>query len=480
MSDLLFEDATTLAAKIASKDISCVELMQATLERIEAVNGTVNALVSLADREDCLAQARAADQIAPKGPLHGLPVAIKDLADAKGFLTSMGSPIFADNVAQSDDLFVARMKAAGAIVIGKSNTPEFGLGSHTFNPLHGTTHNPYDPSKSAGGSSGGAAAALATGMVSIADGSDMMGSLRNPAAWNNVYGLRPTYGLVPLDMPGDMFSHQLSVAGPMGRTPRDVAMLLDVQAGFDARHPHSFSQAPALGQLDGDIKGMRLGWLGDWGGAYAMEAGVLETCESALATFEALGAQVEKLDAPFPAAQIWEAWVKLRAWANAGGKRALYENAKTRKLLKEDAIWEIETGMALSAIEIHRMSNIRTAWFTRLNALFETYDALILPSAQVWPFPAEWSSPKQIATQVMDTYHRWMEVVIPVSLVGVPAVNIPAGFSEAGLPMGLQVFGPRHRDATLLKLARNWHEACDFTARKPNLDALTRRQTDGF
>ncbi|WP_439137998.1 amidase [Planktotalea sp.] len=475
MTDLLYETATELATRIASKDLSAVELMQASLDRIDAVNETVNAVVSLRDREDCIADAKLADSIAPKGPLHGLPVAIKDLANSEGLLTSMGSPIFADNIAQKDDLFVARMKAAGAIVIGKTNTPEFGLGSHTFNSVHGATRNPYDPNRSAGGSSGGAAAALATGMIPIADGSDMMGSLRNPGAWNNVYGLRPTYGLVPLDMPGDMFHHQLAVAGPMGRTPQDVALLLDVQAGFDARHPHSFSQAPSFDQLDGDLKGMKLGWLGDWGGVYAMDAGVLETCETSLKGFENLGATVERLAPPFSAEKIWEAWVKLRAWANAAGKAALFNNENTRKLLKDDAIWEIETGMALSAVEVHEMSAIRTAWFAKLNEMFATYDALMLPSAQVWPFPVEWDSPKKIADRVMDTYHRWMEVVIPVSLVGVPSLNIPAGFNEAGLPMGIQVFGPRHSDAKLLKIGQRWHEISENASRRPDLSGLVRR-----
>ena len=475
MTDLLYETATELATRIASKDLSAVEPMQASLDRIDAVNETVNAVVSLRDREDCIADAKLADSIAPKGPLHGLPVAIKDLANSEGLLTSMASPIFADNIAQKDDLFVARMKAAGAIVIGKTNTPEFGLGSHTFNSVHGATRNPYDPNRSAGGSSGGAAAALATGMIPIADGSDMMGSLRNPGAWNNVYGLRPTYGLVPLDMPGDMFHHQLAVAGPMGRTPQDVALLLDVQAGFDARHPHSFSQAPSFDQLDGDLKGMKLGWLGDWGGVYAMDAGVLETCETSLKGFENLGATVERLAPPFSAEKIWEAWVKLRAWANAAGKAALFNNENTRKLLKDDAIWEIETGMALSAVEVHEMSAIRTAWFAKLNEMFATYDALILPSAQVWPFPVEWDSPKKIADRVMDTYHRWMEVVIPVSLVGVPSLNIPAGFNEVGLPMGIQVFGPRHSDAKLLKIGQRWHEISENASRRPDLSGLVRR-----
>ena len=472
MGELVEQGARALAAQITRKEISAEELMRASLERISQVNGTVNAIVSLRESEACLAEARAADAMEPKGPLHGLPVAIKDLANAKGLLTSMGSPIFANNIAQTDDVMVARMKAAGAIVIGKTNTPEFGLGSHTFNPVHGTTRNPYDPSRSAGGSSGGAAAALASGMIPIADGSDMMGSLRNPAAWNNVYGLRPTYGLVPLDAPGDMFLHQLAVAGPMGRSPEDVALLLDVQAGLDTRHPHSFTQAPSLPQMQGDIKGMRLGWLGDWGGAYPMDAGVLETCETALAQLKAMGAQVETLAPPFPAEQIWSAWLGLRAWANAGGKGALYDDPDLRKLLKEDAIWEIETGRALSAMDVHNFSLIRTRWFTKLNALFAGFDALLLPSAQLWPFPADWKSPQEIAGQAMDTYHRWMEVVIPVSLVGVPCLNIPAGFSDIGLPMGLQLFGPRHSDAKLLRIGQRWHEATDFRVRLPDLTAL--------
>lgn len=472
MNELVDQDATVLAAKIASKDIRAEELMRASLARIADVNGSVNAVVSLRDADDCLADARAADTGPSKGPLHGLPVAIKDLANSEGLLTSMGSPIFANNIAQKDDLMVARMKAAGAIVIGKTNTPEFGLGSHTFNPVHGVTRNPYDLTRSAGGSSGGAAVALATGMISIADGSDMMGSLRNPAAWNNVYGLRPTYGLVPLDMPGDMFHHQLAVAGPMGRTPKDVALLLDVQAGLDTRHPHSLEHVPASGQLDGDIKGMRFAWLGDWGGAYAMDAGVIDTCEIALRQFEAMGANVDKIGAPFRAEQLWEAWVKLRAWANAGGKMALYESPETRAMLKDDAIWEIETGMALSAMEVHKMSLIRTQWFTKLNALFADYDGVILPSAQVWPFPAEWDSPREIAGRTMDTYHRWMEVVIPASLVGVPALNVPAGFGETGLPMGLQILGPRHSDAKLLRVGQRWHEATAFSKNTPNLSKL--------
>lgn len=473
MSELADKSAVQLAAGLAAKEFSAEEVMRASLARIEAVNGTVNAVVALRDTSALLQEARAVDSAPKGGPLEGLPVAIKDLANSKGLPTTMGSPIFKDNIAAKDDVMVARMKAAGAIVIGKTNTPEFGLGSHTFNPVYGATRNPYDPGRSAGGSSGGAAAALATGMIPIADGSDMMGSLRNPGAWNNVYGLRPTYGRVPLDMPGDAFLHQLAVAGPMGRSPQDVALLLDVQAGLDLRDPHGFAHEPVSSQLDGDIKGMRFGWLGNWDGAFEMEPGILDLCEAALGRMEEMGAHVDMLAAPFDADRIWQSWVALRAWANAGGKAALYEIAAMRSRLKQDAIWEIETGMALSAMEVHRASLIRTQWYHTLCDLFERYDALIMPTAQTWPFPVDWTAPTEINGTKMDTYHRWMEAVIAVSLVGVPSLNIPVGFGPSGLPMGMQVFGPRYSDARLLRIGQRWHEASDHAAHRPDLAALS-------
>ena len=250
------------------------EKMQFALDAIERHNSRVNAVISLSDPDDLMKQAEAADQVPTeqRGLLHGEPIAIKDLANAAGFETSMGSPFFKKNHVKTDDIMVARMRAAGAIIIGKTNTPEFGLGSHTFNPVHGATGNAYDATRSAGGSSGGAAVALATGMIRYADGSDMMGSLRNPGAWNNVYGFRPTYGRVPSEPMGDNFLHQLSTLGPMARTPRDLAALLDVQSGADPRQPHGARYDLTLGPIDAPVAGRRIGWLGDWGGAFAMEA----------------------------------------------------------------------------------------------------------------------------------------------------------------------------------------------------------------
>ena len=465
MSDLISKGVVALRADMAAGKLNAAELMQETLNQIAAVNPKVNAIVSLRDAVTLMAEARAADQAEAQGPLHGIPVAIKDLANAAGLPTTMGSPIFKDQVAARDDIMVARMRAAGAIIIGKTNTPEFGLGSHTFNPVHGATGNAYDPARSAGGSSGGAAVALATSMLSMADGSDMMGSLRNPAAWNNVYGMRPTWGLVPSEPVGDTFLHQLATNGPMGRSPADIALLLGVQAGGDPRQPHGLDAGEYSGVAD--LKGKRIGWLGDWGGAYPMEPGILDTCQTALATLAELGCEVESVALPFAADQIWQSWIDLRSWAVAGGAGALLANPDTAALLKPAAIWEIERGLALSAMDVHRASVIRSQWFAKAAALFDQFDALVLPSAQMWPFPVEWISPQQINDVNMDTYHRWMEVVIPISLLGLPCLNIPAGFGDNGLPMGLQLFGKRGADAALLQMGQAWHLATDWPAKRP-------------
>jgi len=467
MTDILELDALEQAALLKQRKISAEELMRLTLKRIAAVNGKVNAIVSMRDEGELLAEARAADGVPRSGWMHGLPLAVKDLANVKGLSTSMGSPIFEGQIAAADDLTVARMRAAGAIIIGKTNTPEFGLGSHTFNPVHGLTRNPYDPERSAGGSSGGAAVALACGMLPIADGSDMMGSLRNPAAWNNVYGFRPSWGRVPSEPHGDTFLHQLATNGPMGRSPRDVAALLDVQSGPDPRQPHCFAVVSTLPEIDKPKGKYRIGWLGNWGGAYRMEAGLLEHCEAALPILSDIGFLVEPVAPPFEAELIWDSWTTLRSWAVAGTSAPLYENPEIRKLLKPEAIWEIERGLSFSALDIHRASVLRSQWFQRAAELFESYDALLLPTTQVWPFPADMSYPDEIDGRQMDTYHRWMEVVIPIGLIGLPCLNIPVGFGSNGLPAGLQLFGARDQDAKLLQMGQIWHDATTFHRQRP-------------
>lgn len=451
--DLVDRDATELAGLLARRQVSVREVMAASLARIGERNPELNALVSLAEPEALLAVAEAADGVpmAARGPLHGLPLAVKDLADARGFATSQGSPLFAGTVAQQDDIHVARLRAAGAIVIGKTNVPEWGLGSHSYNPVFGVTRNPHDPARSAGGSSGGAAAALASGMVPLADGSDMMGSLRNPAGWCGIWSLRPSWGLVPSEPEGETFLHQLATNGPMGRSPRDVELMLRVMAGPDPRQPHA---APDYVPGGAEVAGFRLGWLGDWGGALAMEAGVLETCEAALGRLEAMGAHVEPLPPPFARGRLWQSWTTLRSFAVAGGLGALHANPATRDALKPEAVWEIERGLALGAMEVHRASLIRSDWFRKALALYGHFDALVLPTAQLFPFPAEWDWPKEIAGQAMDSYHRWMEVVVPAGLIGLPVLTMPAGRGPDGLPMGLQIIGPRGSDGRLLAFAK--------------------------
>ncbi len=458
MDAVLQKDAGAQAALIAAGELGVEELMLATLARIEAVNGPVNAIISLRGADELLAEARAMDAAPVSGPLHGLPVAVKDLADVVGLPTSQGSPLYAGQVAGEDSLHVARMRAAGVIFIGKTNTPEFGLGSHTFNPVHGATVNAYDNTVSAGGSSGGAAVALALGMLAIADGSDMMGSLRNPAGWNNVYGFRPSWGRVPARSEGDVYLHQLSTNGPMARSPSDLALLLNVMAGPDPRQPHGMAEE-RFTRPGGDVAGKRIGWLGDWGGAYAMEKGILGLSGAALGVFEELGCEVEPVKPPFSREALWESWTSLRSWAVACSLAPIMADKKTRGQLKEDAIWEIERGMALSAMQVQAASVIRSDWYRAAADLFEQYDALVLPTAQVWPFPVDWTAPRAINGQAMDSYHRWMEVVIPASLIGLPALAIPAGFGEHGLPMGVQLIGRRGGDADLLQLAEAYHQA---------------------
>ncbi len=319
VSDIVLMDALALGAAIRTKKLSCVEVMTAFLDHIDMLNPKINAIVSLRGRGELLAEARERDAQVARGeilgPLHGLPQAIKDLAAAKGLPTTFGSPLFRDNIAGADAIFVERMRNAGAIIIGKTNVPEFGLGSQTYNPVFGATHNPYDLTKTPGGSSGGAGAALATRMLPVADGSDHGGSLRNPAAFNNLIALRPTFGRVP-STDEDSFVPSFSVMGPMARNVPDLQMLFAVQSGYDPRRPYMIPepQSFATPPLALDPKGKRIGWIGDFGGHIPFEAGVLELCRNALRTLEGLGCIVEDVTPDFDAEKIFQNWALLRSW----------------------------------------------------------------------------------------------------------------------------------------------------------------------
>ncbi|MEL7936118.1 amidase [Pseudomonas delhiensis] len=473
ISPLVQLQAHELAQLIRLRQVSCREVMGDYLAHIERFNPAVNALVSLQPAEALLAQADARDAELARGEyrgwMHGLPHAIKDLSLTKGIRTTLGSPLYRDYVPERDGIMVERIRAAGAILIGKSNTPEFGLGSQSYNPLFGATGCAYDPARTAGGSSGGAAAALALQLVPVADGSDMMGSLRNPAAFNNIVGFRPSQGRVPFDDAADLFCDQLGYEGPMGRSVRDVALLLSVQAGADARAPLSIAESGKAfaGPLERDFKGARLGWLGDLGGHLAMERGVLELCQRSFADFQAIGCEVESCGLGFPAERLWDCWRTLRHWFVAGSLGAAYADPAKRALLKEEACWEVENGLRLSAMEVFQATVARSDWYRAIQRLFERYDYLLLPSAQVFPFDKHLHWPKEVAGRAMDTYHRWMEVVIPGTLSGCPVANVPVGFNEQGLPMGLQIIGRHQADMAVLQLAHAYEQATQWYRRCP-------------
>ena len=461
--------ATDLSRAIHARKAAPSEVMAAWLTQVGAVNPSVNAIVSLRDPDALMAEARALDDAAPQGWLHGIPLPVKDLVATKGLRTTWGSPVFSDHVPLKDDLVAARVRAAGAVIAAKTNVPEWGQGSHSFNPIFGVTRNPYDLTRSAGGSSGGAAAALAGRMAWVADGSDMMGSLRNPAGFCNVYGFRPTWGLVPADAEGDTYLATLATEGPMARTIEDLARLLLVLAGENPEVPFPRTVPDVLSGLDRGVKGLRIGWLADWGGAYPMEPGILEACEAGLRVLEDLGAEIEPLPPPFPAETLWSAWVTLRAMLSAGGKRALAENPAKRALTKPETLWEIEQGLGLSAQAVYEASLIRSRWHAHAARMFDRFDAVVLPTAQVWPFPADWRWPEEIAGRKMDTYHRWMEVVVPASLIGLPALSVPVGFGAQGLPMGMQIIGRSGDDARIMAIGQAWHRATEWPQKQPPL-----------
>ena len=476
--DLTELSASALARAIGAREVSCRELMHATLSRIAVVNPIHNAIVSLRDVDALLREADARDAELARGRshegrrgwMHGLPQAIKDLAPTAGLRTTLGSPLLRDNIPTHDGLMVQRMKAAGCIVIGKTNTPEFGLGSHTFNEVFGVTRNAFDPTKSAGGSSGGAAVALATNMLSVADGSDFMGSLRNPAGWNNVFGLRPSQGRVPQWPVTDVWVTQLGTEGPMGRTVEDVARLLDVQAGPDARLPLSLAQhasfADGLSGLDG--KRVRVGWLGDLNGYLPMEAGILDVCGQALDRLQGLGCAIEPTALGHSPDAVWQAWLVWRRWLVAARIAPFLLKPANRALIKPEALWEHDQAASLTGAQALHASAQRSAFYQHLLTLFERFDVLALPSAQVWPFDAVLRWPTHINGREMDTYHRWMEVVIYATFAGLPCISVPAGFSADGLPMGLQLIGRPQGDAALLRLAFAYEQAAqDVLAIRP-------------
>lgn len=469
-----FLPAVELARLIREGELSAVEVMEAHLSQIERLNPEVNAIVTLLP-ERALEEARRADAALARGegigPLHGLPVAHKDLFWTKGVRTTFGSPIFENFVPEADALIVERLKRAGAISVGKTNTPEFGAGSQTFNEVFGATLNPYDTSKTCGGSSGGAAVALACGMVPLADGSDMGGSLRNPAAFCNVVGLRPSPGRVP-SWPSQTSWSPLSVEGPMARTVRDAALMLSAIAGPDRRSPISISEPPGrfAGPLERDFSGVRVAWSPDLGGL-PVEGRVAEVFRGSLPVLEGLGCAVEEAAPDLSGAD--EVFKVFRAWHFELAYGELLD--KHRDKMKDTVVWNIEEGRRLSGPQIGAAERKRTELYHRVRGFMERYEFLVLPTTQVAPFDVERPYVTEIEGERMETYIDWMRSCYYVTATTLPAASVPCGFTEEGLPVGLQIVGRPRDDLGVLQMAHAFEEATGYWRRRPPVADRTLR-----
>jgi amidase len=467
--DLCFRPATELARLLRAREVSARELLDAHLDRIDRLNPSLNAVVTL-DADGARAAADAADAAlaagSAVGPLHGLPVAHKDTHATGGMRTTWGSPLHADTVPLRDELIVARYASAGAVRVGKTNVPEFAAGSHTFNPVFGASHNPYRHGLSVGGSSGGAAAALAAGLVPLADGSDMGGSLRNPAGFCNVVGLRPTPGRVPT-WPAAMGWSQLSVQGPMGRTVGDVALQLSALAGSDPRVPISLSDDPAAfaAPLPDSLAGLRVAWAPDLGGRVTVDPAITSVLASVGGVFEHLGASVED-DCP-DLSGADDVFGTLRAWifeANFGEI-----SLRTPEKVKESIRWNAEMGAKLTGPDLARAEQQHTKLYERMVAFFERYDVLLAPTTQVLPFPVELEYPTEIGGVPQDNYLEWMRSCTLISATGCPALSVPGGFTDDGLPVGLQIIGAPRADRRVLEVGHAFEQATRFGERRPSL-----------
>jgi len=467
-TELVFKTAREQAKLIADGEILSEELVNAHLDQIERLNPAVNAMVTMV-AESALEQACEADMARmdgeEMGPLYGLPIAIKDLQNTKGILTTQGSLIYKDFVPESDALIVERVKKAGAIVIGKSNTPEFGAGSQTFNAVFGSTKNPYDVGKTCGGSSGGAGVALATGMTTIATGSDLGGSLRNPAAWSNVVGIRPSPGRVP-SVGGDLGWLNLSTDGPMGRTVDDVALQLSVMAGDDARSPLSLRESGTgyAGSLGRDFKDVRIAWSKDLGGR-PIDAENSRVTESVKHVFDDLGLIIDDDEPDFSTTD--EIFQVLRAYSFAI-KHETHLRDHPEKL-KKTVRWNAEQGLKQSAIDVAHAERLRTRLWEQLLGFFDKYEFLAMPVTSVPPFSIDLEYPNDINGVVPETYLDWMWPCYTVSVTALPAMSIPAGFTKDGLPVGLQLVGRPRDEMGLLQLASAFEGETNFWKQRPGL-----------
>jgi amidase len=467
--DLCFVSATDLAHLYRARKVSPLEVVQAVLARIDAVNPAVNAYVTVA-HESALASARRATRVLSRkartlAPLHGVPVSIKDLYATKGIRTTWGSLIYKDHVPDEDDLVVQRLKAAGAIVIGKTNSPEFGAGGNTFNAVFGATRNPWNPALTCGGSSGGAAVAVATGMGPLAQGSDLGGSLRVPASFCGVVGFRTTPGLVP-SHPRALVGDTLGVAGPIARTVADVALMLAAMAGPDDRHPLSYEVDASRftrAVKRPSIKGWRIAWTPDLDGLIPVDEEVRRVAEDAVRLFRKLGARVEA------ACPVFSEVPDIIRGTRAVTMVALHADKlpRWREQMQKDLVADIEHGLALTTRDIARSELLRSVLWQRVRTFMDGRDLLVLPTVALQPFPVEQPYPTEINGRLFDHYTQWFYLTYAITLTGLPAISVPCGFTRAGLPVGLQIVGRRRQEAAVLRAAAAFEAAAPWGNRIP-------------
>lgn len=471
--DLCFMTARELAALIRTKKASAREVMTAHLERIRRVNPKINAIVAKLDDEKCLALADNADRRTARGGtlplLHGLPIAFKDLQAAVGFPFTRGSPIYKDVMPDQDTLLVERLRNAGALAIGKTNVPEFGMGSQTYNNVYGTTLNPYDLSKTAGGSSGGAAAALASGMLPIADGSDMGGSLRNPGNFNNIVGMRPTVGLVP-NAPTAFPLLGFSVNGPLARTVGDIAFLLSAMVGADTRDPGCDPSDPAAFRrpLQRSFRGTRVAWCPDLGGL-PLEPSVRKVLDAQRSTFESLGCVVEEACPDLSGAD--SIFLTIRGFTNAATYAPLMAEHKDQ--MKPEVVFAVESGLALSRDDVARAMMDHGLLMERVRRFQEKYEFILCAVNQVPPFDATLHWPQSINGVRMNSYTDWMKSAYWITTTFRPAISVPAGFTQDGLPVGIQMVGRYRDDFGLLQFASAFEQATGVGKKRPAVAAAT-------
>jgi len=465
-NDLCFLGACEQEQLIRSKKISVTQLITAHLDQVERFNPTLNAIVTLT-AESALQSAKEADaQLARQdaiGALHGLPVAHKDLFLTKGVKTTFGSPIYKDNIPQVDALPVERQKNAGAISLGKTNTPEFGAGSQTFNSVFGATLNPYDLSKTCGGSSGGGAVALATGMVALADGTDLAGSLRNPANFCNLVGMRPSVGRVPT-WPEQLGWYTMSVAGPMARSVEDLALMMSVLSGPDDRSPIALESPGSIFNtpLQRNFKGCKVAYSEDLGGL-PLEPEVRTVMRAAREVFERLGCEV--IDDEIDLSEAGEIFMMWRAWRTELRIAPLLASHKDQ--LKDTVIWNAEQGVGLTGPQLARAEAKRTEIYHRMREFMNTYEYFVLPVNQVVPFSVDLDYPREINGVKMETYIDWQKTAYFISAMGNPAISVPAGFTDSGLPVGVQIVGSHRQDLAVLQMAYAFEQATQFGLKRP-------------